>query len=152
MKTYTGELTVSTPLGDKRSPFTVMMEETAAGANVKAELIVYGKDFEGRGNSLVWEDAFAELQKSLPQGFSLKCCLACRHGNMCVYGNIPNLIFCTYGENITKEDDLIDFICEAKAESTVQKSTDVCENFAPQSKDFYTYNDYLYYLEGENHS
>lgn len=149
-KLYTGTLTVSGPLGDVSSPFTVTVEDTAAGTEVKAELLVYGYDFEGNGTSPEWDDAFAELQKTLPKGYSIKCCLACRHGNLCVYGRIPNMIFCTHGKEIKDKYDLVDFIADPQAANTVHKATDVCENFAPQSKDFYTYNDYLYYLEGGN--
>ena len=149
-KVYTGELTVSGPLGDVPAPFTVTVKDRAEGADVKAELIVYGHDFEGNGTSLDWDDAFAELQKTLPKGYSLKCCIACRHGNMCVYGSLPNMIFCTHGEDIKDKDDVVAFLAEPKAASTVHKATDVCKSFAPQSKDFYTYNDYLYYLEGES--
>ena len=150
MKTYTGELTVSTPIGDERSPFTVTMEEKAIDADVRAELIVFGKDFEGKGCDLEWGDAFAELQKSLPEGYALKCCLTCRHGNTWIYGNVPNLVFCTHGETIRDKDDLIDFFCGTKSESAARKATDVCEKFAPQSEDCFTYNNYGYYLKGKN--
>ncbi|MBQ9745776.1 MAG: hypothetical protein IJW21_03020 [Clostridia bacterium] len=150
IKTYTDFLTVGTPDGgDIRAPLTVTMEEKKIGADVKAEITLCGKKFEGRGTWLDWGDAFAALQKSLPGGYSLKCCLACRHGNMWIYGRVPNLIFCMHGKKVDDKDDLIGFFGSDEEAETERKATDVCENFAPQSKDFYTYNDYLYCLEGK---
>ena len=149
-KIYTGELTVLSPIGDVSAPFTVTMREKERGADVKAELFLCGEKFEGHGTSLDWDDAFADLQKRLPEGYSLKCCLTCRHGNMWIYGRVPNLIFCMHGKKVNDKDDLIEYFGFEEEAGREKKATYICENFAPQSGDFYTYNDYLYYLEGKN--
>lgn len=38
-------------------------------------------------------DALVDLQKHLPDGVVLKCCMTCRHGNMCPFGNQPGELF-----------------------------------------------------------
>lgn len=38
-------------------------------------------------------DTFADLQRRLPKEIKLKCCLTCKHGNMCPVGNLYNEIF-----------------------------------------------------------
>ena len=102
---------------------------------------VYGKDF-------LWVDAFADLQKKLPDNVKIQCCLTCRHGNMCPVGNKPGELFCTKDVIITQKSDLF-FYTEDDAERTSRSRdcTNVCEKYEEQSKDYYTYNDYLYYFE-----
>lgn len=38
-----------------------------------------GKEYWGYGKDHLWIDAFADLQRKLPEGVFLKCCLTCRH-------------------------------------------------------------------------
>lgn len=101
----------------------------------------YGKDF-------LWVDAFADLQKKLPDNVKIQCCLTCRHGNMCPVGNKPGELFCTKDVIITQKSDLF-FYTEDDAEriSRSRDCTNVCEKYEEQSKDYYTYNDYLNYFE-----
>lgn len=149
MKTYIGYLTLSTPHGDIEEHYTLTAKEESEGADVTFEIFVYGNDFEGRGHDLEWADAFASLQKSLPKGFALKCCRACRYGHDCPYGALPNTVFCSHGAEVKNKSELIDFICGKDEGEIIHSAFDVCENFAPADKDHYTYSDYLYYLEGE---
>ena len=74
-----------------------------------------GKEYWGRGNDHLWIDAFADLQKKLPEGVTIKCCLTCRHGNLCPVGNAPNEVFCTKDVLITQKSDLY-FYTEDEAE------------------------------------
>ena len=103
--------------------------------------------YQGNGTDYLWVDAFADLQKKLPQGLKLACCMTCRHGNMCPYGNRENLLFCTKDLQIHSKDDMIDLFDETDpdAERNVA-STDYCDDFVYQSVGFFTYSDYLYEL------
>lgn len=150
MKTYTGYLTLSTPQGDIEEHYTLTEKERGGEVYIKLELFVYGNDFEGEGRDLSWADAFASLQKSLPGGFSIKCCRTCRHGHDCPYGNLPDTLFCSHGAEIKSKSELVDFICGTDEGKIIHSAFDVCENFTPQSKEHYTYSDYLYYLEGKS--
>ena len=107
-----------------------------------------GKELWGCGKEYLWEDAFAKVQKQLPEGVFLKCCMTCRHGNMCPYGNKPGEIFCTKGFIIRSKDDMCNWFdsCEIdKAPERTKNVADSCKDFQPQDKDYYTYSDYLYY-------
>ena len=111
--------------------------------------IKYGeKEIWGYGKDFLWVDAFADLQKKLPDNVKIQCCLTCRHGNMCPVGNAPGELFCTKDVIITQKSDLF-FYTEDDTERTSRSRdcTNVCEKYEEQSKDYYTYNDYLYYFE-----
>ena len=109
-----------------------------------------GKEYWGHGNDCLWIDAFANLQKRLPEGMQLTCCLTCRHGNLCPVGNAENEVFCTKDVAITQKSDLF-FYTEDDTERTkrVRQYCDLCEDYQPQTDEYYTYNDYLVYLKGE---
>lgn len=111
--------------------------------------IKYGeKEIWGYDKDFLWVDAFADLQKKLPDNVRIQCCLTCRHGNMCPVGNKPGELFCTKDVIITQKSDLF-FYTEDDTERTSRSRdcTNVCEKYEEQSKDYYTYNDYLYYFE-----
>lgn len=92
----------------------------------------------------------ADLQKNLPDGVSLKCCLTCRHGNLCPFGNSPGEIFCTNGFEISTKNELCDWFNDMQNSTEIGERSriyaDVCEDYEHQSSDFYTYNDFLYEL------
>ena len=106
------------------------------------------KEFWGYGKDFLWVDAFADLQKKLPDNVKMQCCLTCRHGNMCPVGNKPGELFCTKGVTITQKSDLF-FYTEDAAEraSRSRDYTNVCEKYEEQTREHYTYNNYLYYFE-----
>ena len=111
--------------------------------------IKYGeKEIWGHGKDYLWVDAFADLQKNLPDNVKIQCCLTCRHGNMCPVGNTPGELFCTKDVAITQKSDLF-FYTEDEAERTkrFRDCTDICEKYQEQSKDHFTYNDYLLYFK-----
>ena len=107
-----------------------------------------GNQYWGRGKDCLWIDAFADLQKQLPEGVSLKCCLTCRHGNLCPVGNNVNEVFCTKDVLITQKSDLYYYTeDDREREKRSRQYCGMCEDYQPQADDFYTYNDYLYHLK-----
>jgi hypothetical protein len=106
------------------------------------------KEYCGYGDDYLWIDAFADLQRKLPEGVFLKCCLTCRHGNLCPVGNDVNEVFCTKDVLITQKSDLF-FYTEDEVERAKRSKQycGLCEDYQPQSEDFYTYNDYLCFLQ-----
>ena len=100
----------------------------------------YGKDY-------LWADAFADLQKNLPNKVKMRCCMTCRHGNMCPVGNKPGELFCTKDVSITQKSDLF-FYTENETERAKRSRdcTDVCESYQEQTSEHYTYNDYVNFL------
>ena len=73
--------------------------------------------------------------------------MTCRHGNMCPYGNIENQLFCTKDLKISNKEDMCHLFDTTDIEKRKVSSFNYCDNFAYQSKDYYTYNDYLYQLQ-----
>ena len=107
-----------------------------------------GKEYWGHGSDYLWIDAFADLQRQLPEGVLLKCCLTCRHGNLCPVGNDKNEVFCTKDVLITQKSDLYYYTeDDREREKRSRQYCSSCEDYQPQTDDFYTYNDYLHYLE-----
>ena len=106
-----------------------------------------GQELWGRGKDYLWEDAFADLQKQLPQDVTIKCCMTCRYGNMCPVGNKPDEVFCTKDVLITQKSDLFFYTeDDIEREKRSRGSTCVCGEYQPQTENYYTYNDYLYQL------
>ncbi len=111
--------------------------------------IKYGeKEIWGSGKDYLWTDAFASLQKQLPNGVKIHCCMTCRHGNMCPVGNEPGELFCTKDVAITQKSDLF-FYTEDEGERATRSRdcTHVCESYQEQTDEHYTYNDYLHYIK-----
>ena len=106
-----------------------------------------GIEYKGSGTDYLWIDTLADLQTALPNNVKLACCMTCRHGNMCPHGNTENELVCTKGLTINSKDDMVALFdrCNPFDERGVA-SLDYCEDFVYQSNDYYTYNDYLYYL------
>lgn len=141
------DLILGTPEGDTQVELHVgCHEESTPAVNVGCRY--NGKDYWGRGNDYLWMDAFADLHRQLPEGVSLKCCLTCRHGSLCPTGNEENELFCTKDVTINQKSDLY-FYTEDRGEreKRSRQYCSVCEDFRPQSEDFYTYNDYLDFLK-----
>ncbi|MBO5914155.1 MAG: hypothetical protein J6Q72_02305 [Clostridia bacterium] len=111
--------------------------------------IKYGeKVIWGYGKDYLWVDAFADLQKKLPNNVKIQCCLTCRHGNMCPVGNEPGKLFCTKDAVITQKSDLYFYTEDEKERASRSRDcTDVCENYQEQTNEYFTYNDYLLHFE-----
>ena len=107
-----------------------------------------GKEYWGHGSDYLWIDAFADLQKQLPEGIFLKCCLTCRHGNLCPAGNAPNEVFCTKDVLITQKSDAFFYTVEdAECTKRSRQYCNLCQDYQPQTDDYYTYNDYLDFMK-----
>ena len=122
----------------------VRMDPPSVTAGCKYE----GKTYFGRGDDEYWIDAIADLQRQLPEGVFLKCCLTCRHGNLCPFGNELNELFCTRDLIITQKSDL--YGCTQGAEEREKRSRPycgLCEDYQPQGEEYYTYNDFLDFLK-----
>ena len=150
-------ITLSTPSGKSELDAHIVCNDEdvysfegdkAEGPSVSVGIKYGEKEIWGYGKDYLWVDAFADLQKKLPNNVKIQCCLTCRHGNMCPVGNIPGELFCTRDVVVAQKSDLF-FYTEDDTERTSRSRdyTNVCEKYEEQSKDHYTYNDYLYYFE-----
>ena len=109
-----------------------------------------GAEYCATGKDYLWVDAFADLQRKLPSDIQLACCMTCRHGTMCPYGNKENQLYCTKDVKITSKDSVIELMDDKGHNSFFERavsSIHCCDDFIYQSDDCYTYNDYLYHLQ-----
>lgn len=147
-----------TPTGEEETEIHIVHHEEDTyyqgklekAPNVSVGVTYAGEQLWGQGKDYLWIDAFADLQKKLPEGVILKCCMTCRHGNMCPYGNKTGEIFCTKDITINDKMDICNLFdgwtVDSDIEKRLRKVTDSCADYQAQSDDFFTYNDYLYYL------
>ena len=152
---YRYDITLRTPAGDQTVPITVTYHEETVyhkGTAVQPPSVFVGLQYEGQsywgyGTDYFWIDAFADLQKHLPEGVFLTCCLTCRHGNLCPFGNEINELFCTKDVTVTQKSDLFPYTDNnAELSKRTRPYCGSCDDYQPQSEDHYTYNDYLYFL------
>lgn len=117
---------------------------------VEITLIYNGSEYRVTGDDHLWMDAFADLQRKLPSNTQIACCMTCQHGNMCPYGNEENRLYCTKDAIINSKDDVIALIDKDPAFFERKVSAiNFCDDFVYQSKDCYTYSDYLYHLNNK---
>ncbi len=135
-------------LGEFEAPIRIVIEESKRDFRATVSLRLDGDEYVGRGESYYLDDAFADLQRKLPEGVFLRCCIACQYGNLCPYGSEPDTVLCTFPEKIEDKMDLVDLISEDKF--VLKETTFTCENFTPANNDTYTYSDFYYYLNKEN--
>lgn len=106
------------------------------------------KIYRGCGNDFLGVEAFADLQKQLPEDVVIRCCVSCRHGNLCPVGDEPGELFCTRDVEITQKSDLYFYTEDAdQREKRLRTYMDVCGNHQVCSEEYFTYNDYSYYLK-----
>ena len=105
--------------------------------------------FHGRGTDYdyFYTKALADLQVNLPEGISVCCCLTCRHGNMCPYGNGPDQLWCTKDIIINSKKDVCLLFEDEDCDSREVSSFGYCGCFSYQNSDDYTYNDFIYDLQ-----
>ena len=153
-KTVHTEMTLISSRGKERVPATIRYTEDEKTFYPESEitLIFDGKEYKGQGTNYLLVDTYADLQKKLPDGVKIACCMTCRHGNMCPYGTDIHQIFCTDGIEIkiNSKDDMYDF-CDLFTNHEWCSKHEVlayncCDKFVYQSDDYYTYNDFLYRL------
>lgn len=146
-----------TPTGEEETEIHIIHHEEDTyyqGKLEKGPTVSVGVKYKeeqlwGRGKEYNWEDAFADVQKRLPDGVLLKCCMTCRHGNMCPYGNKPGELFCTKDLTINSKEDMCNLFDNNETYGTFERAksvADSCDKYSPQSNDCYTYNSYLYFL------
>ncbi|MBO5097191.1 MAG: hypothetical protein J6B96_02625 [Agathobacter sp.] len=136
------------PMGKITAPVQIYYDESdVADTLVEINLTYNNTLYQGNGIDYLWIDAFADLQRKLPDDIKLACCMTCCHGNMCPYGNRENELFCTKDLIITTKDDMHKLFDETDPfVERVVASLDYCNDFVYQNDDCYTYNDYLYHL------
>ena len=151
-KQYRYPFTLSTPTGDIQTEFIINCHKNNSFSESSIPSVYIcckydEKEYCGYGNDYLWIDAFADLQKKLPEGIYIKSCLTCRHGNLCPVGNCVNEVFCTKDVTITQKSDLF-FYTEDwdERDKRSRQYACLCEDFQPQTGDYYTYNDYIYEL------
>lgn len=108
-----------------------------------------GKNYFSQKRYYNFDELFAEMQNQLPKGVYIKCCVTCRHGNFCPYGNYPDEIFCTKDVTIKNCGDVCRYTADIEKErqNRLRKSTFCCNDYKIQTEDFFTYNDFLYFLD-----
>ena len=130
------------------SKVSVPIQICYADDEVEITINYNGAEYCATGKDYLWVDAFADLQRKLPSDIQLACCMTCRHGTMCPYGNKENELYCTKDVIITSKDDVIELIDkDASFFERSVSSTNYCDDFVYQCDDYYTYNDYLYHLQ-----
>lgn len=143
---YQGFLNLSV-LGDLIAvPIVITHKELEVDAEVVIRIEYKENTYLGTGKNIEWTDAFANLQKTLPDGVNIQCCMTCKHGTLCPYGNIPNCVLCSKNTVINDKDDVIDWLDKVDAKDIKKSSFGYCEQYAASNESDYTYNDYLYYL------
>jgi hypothetical protein len=141
-------LTVDTPEGGKRIDVRHRFTEYEDGS-VEAELTA---DMGGREIHIKDSDTeylLYRLAKMLPEGWTLRCCLSCRHGNFCPVGDADNEIFCVSDFEPKQKSDLFD-VTEDENECMKRSRNlfHVCGKYVHQTAEYYTYSSYLYEVHG----
>lgn len=131
------------------------MEE---GTEVKYCSINSIKDFEFHDAQLQLQ-SFDNVIDFLKAGINIKsfgiekdvtiqCCLTCKHGNFCPFGNTPGEIFCMKDIQVTTKSNLFFYtVDDRERTSRLRTSTYVCADYQMQTEEYFTYNDYLYYIK-----
>ncbi len=138
-----------TPTGKVIVPVKIIYDNNEDITNPKSQvtLLYDGVEYKGTGTDYLWTDTLADLETRLPEDVQIACCMTCRHGNMCPYGNAVNQLFCTKDLKITSKEDMCNLFDQTDPfEERVVASLDYCDAFVYQSDGFYTYSDYLYQL------
>lgn len=151
-KVLTYEVPLLTPTGKVLTPIQIVYDDIEVIANPSSEITLRynGNEYKGYGTDYLWTDTLADLEINLPENVKLACCIVCRHGNMCPFGNKENQLFCTKDIKITSKEDICDLFGQTDPfEDRAVASLDFCEDFVYQSDDYYTYNDYLYQLNNK---
>ena len=148
-KTLQYTIPLLTPIGKVMVPIKIIYVDVEVITDPKSEitLLYNGVEYIGNGSDYLWTDTLADLQMKLPRDIKLACCMTCRHGNMCPYGNAKNELLCTKELTITSKEDMCNLFDQTDPfEERAVASLDYCDDFAYQNDEYYTYNDYLYQL------
>ena len=111
------------------------------------QTVYQGQEIVAVGTYYPFQDAFADLQNKLPQNVQLICCAACRYGNLCPVGDAPDEVYCTKDVPIACKTDLFHYTEDAdEVKKRRRQYADCCGDFRPQEEGFFTYSDYLEFL------
>ncbi len=132
--------------GEIEVPISLTDQKREIGADITVRIEYAGNEYVASGEEPEWTDAFADLQKKLPQDVVIKCCLSCRHGTLCPYGCIPNMVLCAQSQHIESKYDVIEWLEEADIDSIKRSSFQSCDQFEPAGELYYTYNDFLHWM------
>ena len=148
IKILEGQITLLTPSGKIHSPIQIACDsKTSVAPKFEISLTYEEVEYKGYGTDFLWTDAFADLEIKLPNDVKIACCMTCRHGNMCPYGDVENQLFCTKDLEINSKWDMCNLFNQTNPfEERLVSSLDFCEDFVYQSEEYYTYNDYQYEL------
>ena len=115
--------------------------------------IRYGdKYFWGRGTDCSGTDAFADLQKKLPEGVFLKSCLTCRYGHQSPFSNAFDWLYCMKDVAVTEKTDLCPSLADPAEEERRRRCfTDICEDWAEQNEETFVYSNYPFDLKKTDH-
>lgn len=128
-------------------PIYVEAKECEFNNEITAKIKYSDNEYIGKGTSIDWTDAFANLQKTLPDNVKLKCCLTCKHGTLCPYGDIPNYVLCSQSQRIDSKDDVIEWLDRVDVEKMKRTAFQNCSRFEFVDENYYTYNDFVYFLK-----
>lgn len=93
-------------------------------------------------------EALAKLQLQLPEDVRIQCCITCKHGNQHPCGNNMGDVFCTRGFTVADKGDIINILMgDEPEEKYLRHYTDLCDEYGPQSDEYYTYSSYYVYLK-----
>ncbi len=138
---HTHSLLVNTPGGC--IPIPVSRSEAEETVTLSAEL--QGQSLTFREEST--EAALVQLARYLPQGWTLRACISCCHGNFCPVGDNDNELFCVADFEPQSKADLFE-VTEAPEQRDRRRRTlfHYCDRYAPQREDYFTYNDFAHKL------
>ena len=140
------------PEGKVLAPIQIVYDDKNVADDPSSAGILFfdGSEYKGFGTDPLWTDTLADLEVKLPENVRLACCMTCRHGNMCPYGNVENQLFCTKNIRISGKEDMCRLFDQTDPfEERSVASLGFCDDFIRQSDDYYTYNDYLFRLNGK---
>ena len=123
-------------------PITINYDDNEEICYPESEIILLydGVEYQGNGIDHLWIDKFVDLQIKLPKDVKIACCMTCRHGNMCPYGNTKDVC-------INSKEDMCNLFDQTDPfEDCSVASLNFCDDFIYQNDTYYTYNDYLYQL------
>ncbi len=142
-------LTLLSPNEKVQVPTQIIYEcdDNTALLSSEIYLTYNGTEYRAKGTDYLWTDTFANLQKQLPDDVTVACCLTCRYGNMCPYGNEQNQLFCLKDTVVHNKEDVVALFDNSDIydKGTVD-CCHCCDAFEAQSKEYYTYNDYICHL------
>lgn len=153
IQTIQAQITLFSPTDKTTVPIQITYDDDENTPNPisKIRLVYNNIEYCGNGTNYLWVDTFADLQSKLPNNIKLACCMTCRHGNMCPYGNRENLLFCTKDVCIKSKEDMCNLFDKNILLSEREVfSYNYCDNFIYQNDDYFTYNDYLFCLKEKN--